>query len=163
MDFDRFSTGKTVVGIASTNITTATITSGSIIDTKGFSSLVAGIIVTDVTNGYITAVTFQEGDESDLSDATTLDDSQLLIYDTQFNVTAAGIIRVGCISKKRYVRLRITTATGGTVDLTLHSVIELNDALDAPNEVTSSVLATSEINSPGVTSDAVVTSPKRTS
>ena len=163
MDYDKFSTGKSGVALASTNITTATTTSGSIIDTKGYNSLVCGIVVTDVTAGYISAVTFQEGDESDLSDATTLDDSQLLIYDSQFNVTAAGVIRVGCISKKRYVRLRITTATATTVDITAHSVYELNDALSAPGQIQSSVLKTSEINSPGQTSDAVVTSPKRTS
>jgi hypothetical protein len=163
MDNDKFSTGKSGVALASTNIVTATTTSGSIIDTKGYNSLVCAVVVTAVTQGYITAVTFQEGDESDLSDASTLDDSQLLIYDTQFNVTATGVIRVGCISKKRYVRLRITTATAGTVDLVCHATYELNDALSSPGQVQSSVLATSEINVPGTTSDVIVTHPKRTS
>jgi hypothetical protein len=161
MDYDKFSTGKSGVALVSTNIVTATTTSGSQIDTKGYNSLVCTIVVTAVTQGYITAVTFQEDDDSSWGTVATMDDSQLLIYDTQFNVTATGVIRVGCISKKRYVRLRITTATLGTVDLVCHATYELNDALSAPGQVQSSVLATSEINAPGVTADATVTSPKR--
>jgi hypothetical protein len=163
MDYDKFSTGKSGVALVSTNIVTETTTSGAQIDTKGYNSLVCTIVVTDVTAGYITAVTFQEDDDAAWGTVTTLDDSELLIYDTQFNVTAAGVIRVGCISKKRYVRLRITTETATTVDITAHATYELNDALSAPGQVQSSVLATAEINSPGVTSDSIVTPPKRTS
>jgi hypothetical protein len=162
MDYDKFSTGKSVLALTVTTISTATTTSGAIIDTMGYGSLVIGLYST-ITNGYISAVTFQEGDNSSLTDAATLDDSELLINDGQLPLTATGIIRVGCITKKRYVRLRVTTATEDTVSMIVHAIAELNDAQSSPPQVASSVLETSEINAPGNTGDSVVTHPKRTS
>lgn len=161
MDYDKFSTGKSALALSSQTISTATTTSGEIIDTKGYGSIVVGLYAA-ITNGYISVVTFQEGDESDLSDAATLDDSELLINDGQLSLEATGIIRVGCISKKRYVRLRVTTATADTVSIVAYAIAELNDAQDSPPQVASSVLETSEINSPDTVGDAIVTSPKRT-
>jgi hypothetical protein len=160
MDYDKFSTGKSVLALTVTTISTATTTSGAIIDTKGYGSLVVGLYST-ITNGYISAVTFQEGDNSSLTDAATLDDSELLINDDSLPLTATGIIRVGCITKKRYVRVRVTTATEDTVSMIVHAIAELNDAQQNPQQVASSVLDTDEINAPSTEADTVVTAPKR--
>jgi hypothetical protein len=161
MDYDRFSEGKSVVAITSSNIVTATDTLGEIIDTQYYGSIVVGIDVADVTTGQISAITFEEGDDSGLSDAADIDDSVLLINDGQLPVTAAGVIRVGTVSKKRYVRLKITTT--GTVDITLSGMAELGNAMSQPKEIASSVLETSEIYAPGTEADSIVTNPKRTS
>jgi len=162
MDYDKFSTGKSVVALSSTNITSATDTDGEIIDTQYYGSIVVGIDVSDVTAGEISAVTFQEGDDAALADAADISASELLVYPTQFPVSAAGVIRIGCVSKKRYVRLKITTTTATTVDITASAIAELNDGMNQPAEVTSSRLATADINAPSDVGDTKVTSPKRT-
>ena len=161
MDYDRFSEGKSVIAIEDSNITTATDTDGEIIDTQFFGSLVVGINISDVTSGEISAITFQEGDDAALADAADVNDDLLLVYPTQFPIDAAGVVRVGCVSKKRYVRLKITTT--GTVDITLNGMGELGHGMSQPQNVSSSVLETADINCPDKTADAIVTSPKRTS
>lgn len=160
MNYDKFSTGKSVLAVSYQTISSATTTSGEIIDTKGYGSIVVSMYA-DFTTGNITALTFQEGDESDLSDAATLDDSELLINDGQLPATTDGVLRWACISKKRYIRPRITTT--GTVSIVVYAMAELNDAISSPPQVASSVLETSEINSPDTEADTVVTHPKRTS
>jgi len=162
MDYDRFSTGKSVIALDSTNITTATDTLGEIIDTQFYGSIVVAVNVTDVTAGEISAITFEEGDDAALADAADISSSILLTYPTQYPVDAAGVVRVGCVSKKRYVRLKVTTTTATTVDITATALAELNCGQAQPGEVTSSKLATADINCPDDTGDAIVTSPKRT-
>ncbi len=138
MDYDRFSKGKSVIALPNTTISSATNTDGAVIDTFGFGSIVVGISV-DWTQGSISAITFLESDLSNMSDATPVADSQLLIKKSQLPVGADGVFRVGCISKKRYVKLRITT-TGGTVSIAAFAIAELGNALYSPPQVASSVL-----------------------
>ena len=160
MDYDKFSSGKSVLAVSYQTISSATTTSGEIIDTKGYNSIVIGMYA-DFTTGNITALSFLEGDESDMSDGAAIDDSELLINDGQLTATTDGILRWGCISKKRYVQPTITTT--GSVSIVVYGIVELNDAISSPAQVASSVLETSEINSPDTEADTVVTHPKRTS
>jgi hypothetical protein len=162
MDYDRFSEGKSVVAMASTSLTTAVTTkSAIIIDTLGFGALTVGISAT-VTTGTISAVGFEEGENSSLTDATAVDEKFLLYYPTQFPVSATGVIRVGYVGKKRYVKLNVTTASTTTVGIVVFAMAELGHGQAQPSEVTSSVLEKSDILAPGQVADSVVTSPKRT-
>jgi len=161
MDFDRFSEGRSVNALDNTNITTATDTYGETIDTQYYGSLVVGLIISDVTSGTITGLTFQESDDAGMAGAADVDDSEILINDGELPISTAGTYRIGTISKKRYVRLKITTT--GTVDITGYAVGEKGNAISQPKEISSSVLETAEINAPGQTADSIVTHPKRTS
>lgn len=79
-----------------------TITPGTtIIDTQDFEALT---FVLRVGNG--TAVSFQDGDESDLSDAADVA-ATFIIGDTSF--TADGNAIIGYVGKKRYVRMQAIT------------------------------------------------------
>jgi hypothetical protein len=118
-----------------------------------------------VANGAgntISAIVFQEANiPSTYSDAATMDATKYLLdYPTQFPITATtALIRIGCLSKQRFVRIGITTTTSGS--LTVLGIGELNNAIDQPIVVTSSTLATSDINCPSVEADSNITFPKR--
>ena len=160
MDYDRFSDGKSVLAIADTNIASATTTKGAWINTQFFGSLVVALNAA-ITSGQIDSVSWDEADADDQSDAAAMDDSFNLYQPGQFPVTASKIIRLGCISKKKYVRLSIVTS--GTVNIDVFGLGELGHAYTKPKEVDSSTLETSDINCPAQTADAIVTAPKRTS
>lgn len=84
-----------------------TVTSGStIIDTCDFEALTYLLQVQDTT-----AVTLEHGDESDLSDATTVD-ADFIIGETSFTATGNAII--GYVGKKRYVRVTVANAVAST-------------------------------------------------
>jgi len=84
-----------------------TVTSGTtIIDTCDFEALTYALQVQDTT-----AVTIEHGDESDLSDATTVP-AQFIIGETAF--TAAGEALIGYVGKKRYVRVTVANPVAST-------------------------------------------------
>ncbi len=95
-------------------ITTNTTTVGNIIDTAGFESIEFVAVSKAITDGAY-AFRIEDGDASNLSDAADVDVSLLLGALTGFIATDDNTTkRVGCISKKRYVRLSIVS-TGTTV------------------------------------------------
>lgn len=158
MDHDRFSDGKSIRAIAATNIASATTTYGDWIDTQFFNSIVAGIDV-DWTAGAISEVSWQESDASGHGDAADISDADDLYYPTQFPIGADAVIRTGCVSKQRWVRLKIVST--GSANIDVFAMAELGHALTKPQQVESSVLETSDINAPGDTSDSIVTPPTR--
>lgn len=94
-----------------------TTTAGNIIDTAGFESIEFSVVTKTVTDGVYT-VLLQDGDASNLSDAATIDSDLTLGTLPVFVLTDDDTIkRIGCISKKRYVRLSIvSTGTTSGVD-----------------------------------------------
>jgi len=161
MDHDRFSDTKSVEAIPVTTISSATTTEGTWIDTFNYRSLTIGLHV-DWTVGDITSIGFDDADEDNQSDEAPLDDSKVLYYPTQFPIGADTILHIGCISKKRYVRLNIVTL-GGSVDIDVVGTGTLGHAISKPERVESSVLETSDINIGDTEGDTIVTTPKRTS
>ena len=133
MDYDSFSDSLMVEALVSTNSVIAEDVLGEIIDTQGYNSIVAGLLVSDVTSGTISAVTFEEGDDPALADAADIDSSLLLITPADLPVIAAGLLQVGCVSKKRYVRLKVTTL-GGAVDITMYALADLGHCYSKPSK-----------------------------
>lgn len=141
MDIDRFSTGKSVMAVSYQNIATATDTVGEWINTQYYKSLVASIHAA-ITTGAISAIAWDEADEDDQSDAAAMNDSFNLYQPDIFPISGDATehdIRIGCISKKKWVRLRITTT--GTVDIDVYAMAELNEATSRPPETNSSVVS----------------------
>jgi len=100
------------IAVISSDITTAGIT----IDTKGFEGLEFVLQSGTVTDGAY-AVSIQESDASNMSDAATVS-SELILGDADFALADDDEVkRIGSIGKKRYQRLSITstgTSAGGT-------------------------------------------------
>ena len=111
MDYDLKSSVEPVVGLNFGAIATDTTTVGNIIDSAGFGSLVLTLVTGTVTDGDYTLVV-EHGDDSALSDATTVTAADLIgglpsfTADTDDNSAKA----VGYIGKKEYVRPNIVSA-----------------------------------------------------
>lgn len=108
---------KTKVSVANALDVTAVsangATSGEIIDTKGFGSIVFVPFTGTLTDGTYT-LSIQEGDNSALSDAATATD----IIGSAALSTSNSVGSVGYYGKKRYVRAVVTASsvtTGGSV------------------------------------------------
>ncbi len=111
-------------------ITTDTTTAGITIDTMGYEGLEFVLQSGTVTDGAY-AVSIQEGDESDMSDAATVT-AELILGDADFALADDDTAkRIGSAGKKRYQRLSITstaTSSGGTFG----AVAILGNAHSAP-------------------------------
>ncbi|MDA0780809.1 MAG: hypothetical protein PQ612_06710 [Rickettsiales bacterium] len=114
-------------------ISSDTTTNGNIIDMQGFGSIEFVIQSGTLTDGTYTPL-IQEGDESNLSDATAVGDADLLgtEADAAFIATEDNAVKkIGYIGNKRYVRLSIvsaSTTSGGTIS----AVSVKSDAGDMP-------------------------------
>ena len=168
MEKEIHSKGKTVLAIGTAGvvatISSATTTYGPWIDTAGYNSLEVGLSVAITSPATISAVFFQEADASNQSDAATSDVTKyLLFYPTQLPLTVSTTtpVRIGCVSKKRYVRLALTST--GTAGITAYGIGELNNSVSQPSTIYASTLTTAQINAPSTEADSLVTSPKRTS
>lgn len=114
--FDLFSHTKEFLGLAFQAL--ASETEGEIIDMSGFESLQYAIQSREVTSDSVFKL--EHGDESDLSDASDVDASDLinggqgLEFSTSDTTTVKG---VGYRGKKRYVRLSFVSGdmTAGSV------------------------------------------------
>lgn len=104
------------VALNTAAITSNTTTNGTnIIDTQGYSGLEFLMTVGARTDGTF-SMTIQHGDASDLSDATTVDASDLLGTTAQTAAnTAQTQKRIGYVGNKRYVRANVvsTSVTSG--------------------------------------------------
>jgi hypothetical protein len=158
MDYDSFSSGKSVNAFNQSTINTATTTYGEWIDTLGARSLTVSLYL-DFTAGNITGITWQESDLDSHTDAATMDDVKSLYQPGILPLSADGVVRVGCISKSRYVRIGLVS--DGTANLTVRGMGELGHTFNSPLEVEESIFTLDDINIQGETGDAKVTAPKR--
>lgn len=117
------------IGAISSNTTTA----GNIIDMKGFGSVEFIIISGTLTDGTYTPLV-QEGDAANLSDASSVDDADLLGTESDAAFAASDdntVKKVGYIGNKRYVRLSLVS-TGVTTGGTLTALALKANAADKP-------------------------------
>lgn len=105
-------------------ITTNATTAGNIIDTRGYESLTYVVAMGTITDGSYSLL-MQEGDDSGLSDVTTVPAEDTLGALTGFVATDDNAVkRVGSIGKKRYQRLSIVS-TGVTAGVNMCSAIAI--------------------------------------
>lgn len=118
MEYDLHNNVNDVHALNHQTISTNTTTVGDIIDTAGYESIEFLIQSATITDGVYT-VKLEDGDDSGLSDAADVS-SELVLGSLPAHVAADDNVvkRVGCISKKRYVRLSLVstgTTTGGAL------------------------------------------------
>lgn len=124
---------KAEVAFNTASITTNTTTVGRIIDMQGFSSAEFLIQAGNLIDGTYTPL-IEEGDASNLSDASAVADSNLLGTEAAavFIATNDHIVnKIGYIGNKRYIRLSIVS-TGITTGGTVSSVMVKSNASNAP-------------------------------
>ena len=124
MERDLHSNVQAAVALDAAAISTDTTTVGNIIDTAGFESIEFIGLSKTITDGTYT-LKIEDGDDSGLSDAADVDST--LILGSLFAFAAAdddAVLRTGCISKKRYIRASIVSAST-TTGVDIMSVIAI--------------------------------------
>jgi len=109
MEYDIHNKTLESVALAAAAIASDTTVVGAIIDSQNFDSLEYVLQVGGFTDGTYT-VLLEDGDDAALSDAAPVD-AELVLGSAV--LTAAGVSRIGSISKKRYQRLSVVS-TGTT-------------------------------------------------
>lgn len=121
MEYDLHNNVNDVKAMNHQEITTDTTTAGIIIDTKGYESIEFLILSAVITDGVFT-VLLEDGDDSGLSDNAAVATELTLGALPSFDLDDDNVLkRVGCIAKKRYVRLSLVS-TGTTLGGFLNSV-----------------------------------------
>ena len=111
---------------------------GSIIDTLGFESFEYAIHSGTITTGSF-SVTLEEGNVSNLSDATAVPAANLLGASPTFVVTDDNQVRrVGIIGKKRYQRLTLVGASTPVGAFSVVAVLGNPVVLPVPAQATTS-------------------------
>jgi len=110
VEYDLHHSIKQAVALDFQTISTDTTTAGNIIDTAGFESLEFIVGTGTVTDGDY-AFKIEDGDDDGLSDNDDVDSTLILGVLTGFTADADDdkALRVGVLSKKRYVRLSIVS------------------------------------------------------
>jgi len=143
-NFDLHNETKDFVALNSTTIAANTDTDGTIVDTLGFEATKFIIHSGVITDGvYVPSI--YESDDSGMAGATVITSDFLIgttnvtgdrpdyaatpvapITDATFSLAADSnkVARIGCLNKKRYVRLRLTS-TGTTFGGVLSAICEL--------------------------------------
>lgn len=112
-------------------ISTDTTTNGVIIDTAGYESIEFVIQTGTVTDGTYTPL-LQEDTAVGFGTATTVATADTLGSLTALTAADDNVtLRIGCVPKKRYVRLSIVSAST-TTGATLGAVAILGHPIDAP-------------------------------
>ena len=112
-------------------ISTNTTTSGVIIDTLGYRSVMFTLLCHAFTDGTYTPL-IQEGDESNLSDAAAVEDTYLIGTEADAAIDANDeITTIGYAGTKRYVRLQVVS-TGVTSGASLYGVANLGHPEHGP-------------------------------
>jgi len=120
MTQDLYNEIKQINALDIQTIASNTTTAGDIIDTAGYSSLTFVFQTGTLTDGDYT-VLIQDGDDSGLSDAAAVADTELLGTEAGASFTADGddnkTSKIGYVGVKRYVRLSIvsTSTSSGAV------------------------------------------------
>ncbi len=136
MNKELFSNSKGVNAFTRAQITTVTTTYGAWIDTSNFNSLLILLNIV-ITTGTITGIVVQEANASDQSDAAVVNDDVKLLNPSQFPIAVSKIVKIGTVSKKKYVRVGVTTA--GTVSMYVDGMAVLSDSIFAPADVDSTI------------------------
>ena len=157
MNIDKFSDSKAVIAIDAATATVVGVLTGNELDTQNYRSLTIPIDI-DITTGTITAVGFTESDTTG-GVFTAVSGDNVLFNPDLLPVTVDGQLIVGCIAKKRFVKLTIT-ADATTIVINSAAGL-LQDSLTAPQVKAASVIADADVSSPGTTGDAASTPPKR--
>lgn len=118
-------------GVISTNTTT----NGDIIDTRGSNAIMFTLLAAAYTDGTYTP-SFQEGDDSGLSDAATVPAARLIGTPAGAVVNSlagasANLKSVGVLSSKRYLRMNIASTsvtTGATIVGVAHKRVDVMPA-----------------------------------
>ncbi|MDH3325166.1 MAG: hypothetical protein OEM38_00450 [Gammaproteobacteria bacterium] len=122
MEYDLHSNIDERVAMTPALINSNTTTVGAIIDTHGYGSIEFIAIAGTITDGAY-AFKIEDGDDSGLSDAADVSATLLLGALTGFALTDDNTAkRVGCISKKRYVRLSVVS-TAVTTGVNMFSAV----------------------------------------
>lgn len=117
---DLHSNIKPLVALSTTAISSNTTTVGEIIDLQSFESLEFIIQSGNLTDGTYT-VLIEEGEDSGLSDASAVDDKDLLGTEALASFVSSEdntLKKIGYTGGMRYARLSIisaSTSTGGTI------------------------------------------------
>lgn len=110
------------VALNTTTITTDTTTNGNIIDLQGFDMVEFFIVTGTLTDGDYTPL-IEDGDDSGLSDAAAVADTELLGTEAGAAFTTDTddnkVSRIGYVGGKRYVRLSIVSTNTATNGATL--------------------------------------------
>lgn len=115
---DLYNDVREFVGLTTQVVNTAGVTTGEIIDTEGYESATFVVISGTLTDGTY-QLFLQDGDDSGLSDVATVasdyvlppsDEAVVKFLDTDDD----SVRRIAYVGKKRYVRLAITSTTGGS-------------------------------------------------
>lgn len=118
MENDLHNNVNDVLALVTAAIVTDTTTAGAIIDTLNYESIEFVLQSGTITDGTYT-VLLEDGDDSGLSDnAAIAADLTLGTLPVFVGADDNVVKRVGAISKKRYIRLSIvsaSTSTGGTL------------------------------------------------
>lgn len=121
MQFDQASELSPAVALNTAAISSSTTTAGNIIDTQGFNALTFILSVGARTDGTYTPL-IEEGDDSGLSDAAAVADSDLVGTEAGAVISAANTVKkIGYVGSKRYVRLSVVSTSvtsGATVGAT---------------------------------------------
>lgn len=119
--FDSASPMAPSVALNTATISSSTTTNGNIIDTQGYNSLTFLLNVGARTDGTYTPL-IRHGDDSGLSDAADVDDSDLVGTEAGAVISAANTVKkIGYVGTKRYVRLSVVSTSvtsGATVGAT---------------------------------------------
>jgi hypothetical protein len=112
---------KIAIALTPRAIASDTTTNGAIIDLRGYDACTFAFMTGVLTDGDYT-VLIQEGDASDLSDATAVADADLSATEASVSFTAdtddSAISKISYIGSKRYVRFNVvstSTSTGALV------------------------------------------------
>lgn len=121
---DNFSTQKVLRALVSTDIGSNTTTNGDILDTADYDmGVFFAFDITAYTDGSF-AISYEEGDESNLSDATAVPVEKVIgdaVILTAVTTATGDHTGNGVFSTKQFVRAVVTT-TGVTTGATIQAV-----------------------------------------
>lgn len=157
MNIDRFAESKAVTAIDPATSTVVGVLTGNEIDTQNYRSLTIPVAI-DWTAGALTAIGFTESDTSG-GTFTAVPADDVLFYPDVLPIGADQTVVVGCVAKKRFVKLTLTADNVGMSITSAEGLLQ--DSLTMPQAKTASVLADADVSSPGTTGDAASTPPKR--
>jgi len=157
MKYDKFSDSKAVTVIDPATATVVGVLTGNEIDTAGYESLTVPVVI-DWTAGSITAIGFTESDTSG-GTFTAVPADEVLYYPDALPIGSDQTLVVGCVAKKRYVKMTITADNVGIDIVSAEGLLQ--DSQTKPLTKAASVLADADVSSPGTTGDADSTAPKR--
>lgn len=132
MDKDLVNCTTSVVAIPAQAISGAGATVGEVIDLVGYNSGKFVLTTGAVTVGDIAFVSIEESDVVGMTGATVIPDECLINKDETPIASANGVVEVGFIASKQFVRLNVVAT--GSADLLASATVELGHPDNAPTK-----------------------------